>query len=293
MGENTNIEWARHTFNAWIGCQEVSPACDHCYARVQNAHWKWVDGWGQHGERKRTSPANWRKPLAWDRAAAAAGERPGVFCNSLADVFDNKVPPGWRADLFDLIRQTPNLMWLLLTKRPQNIIKMLAPLGGLPPNFALGTTVEDQKRANQRLPYLIHAKHNLRPAFAFVSGEPLLGPVDLRSWIGFLDWVIVGGESGPGSRPMHPDWVRGLLDQCAAADVPFLFKQRGDYTWEMPGYSTREPDTWVNVANGRMADEARALKRGRWAGVFRVGKHAAGRLLDGRVYHQMPAGLVS
>ena len=126
MAEFSKIEWTDHTFNPWIGCQHVSPGCDHCYAETQNNFRKWNGGtWGPHAPRKRTSEANWRKPLQWARDAANRGKSARVFCASLADVFDNQVAPAWRVDLFELIRETPQLDWLLLTKRPENIRKML------------------------------------------------------------------------------------------------------------------------------------------------------------------------
>ena len=290
MAENTKIEWADHTFNSWIGCTAVSPACDHCYAEG----WAKRSGhvqWGPHGERRRTSEANWRLPIKWNAEAAKSGKRARVFCASLADVFDNhrSIEDSWRRDLFSLIRGTPHLDWLLLTKRPQNIVKML-PKDGLVhpssswgngwPNVWLGTTVENQAEADRRIPHLLAVPAKVH----FLSCEPLLGPVDLTRvgslesvrtampelsqrlsehmrphtingiqiealgspWQaithyqtpdhmgGFevgsrryarLDWVICGGESGPGARPMHPDWARSLRDQCQAAGVAFFMKQ--------------------------------------------------------------------
>lgn len=234
MGVDTKIEWAHHTFNAWIGCTKVSPGCDHCYAARQDAHRRWTpDGWG--GPRRRTSAEYWKQPLKWDRAAARKGERHRVFCSSLADVFDNQVDAAWRADLWPLIAATPHLDWLLLTKRPQNIKKMLpADWGSGYQNVWLGTTVENQAEADRRIPHLLAVPARVR----FLSCEPLLGPIDLTRVAGRagldphwcmkksgLGWVIVGGESGPGARPMHPDWARSLRDQCAAARVPFFVKQ--------------------------------------------------------------------
>lgn len=192
MGANSNIEWTDHTFNPWIGCTKVSPACDGCYAEaMMDLRYGRVE-WGApgkgNGTRVRTSAGNWKQPIKWNKDAAAAGARPRVFCASLADVFDNHVPPEWRADLFELIAATPNLVWLLLTKRPQNIVKMVRESGAfddhgrrsLPKNAALGTTIEDQTRADINVPSLLDAKHHLSPAFAFASCEPLLGLIDLR-----------------------------------------------------------------------------------------------------------------
>jgi len=226
MGENSRIEWTHHTFNPWIGCARVSPACEHCYAELQEAvRWKRVE-WGPHAVRHITSDENWRKPLSWNRKALAAHERHRVFCASLADVFeDRRDLDAPRARLWRLIAETESLDWLVLTKRPQHI-RTLTPWGDQwPANVWLGTTVEDQRRAGERLPHLIQHSAVVR----FLSVEPLLGSVDLRPWLGLIDWVIAGGESGPGARPMHIDWARNVRDQCAEARVAFFFKQWGNY----------------------------------------------------------------
>lgn len=302
MAENSNIEWTRHTFNPWIGCQKVGPGCDHCYAETWDSRGlqQRESRWGAHAERTRTSPANWRKPLAWDRAAAAAGERHRVFCASLADVFDNHatIMPEWRADLWALIRATPNIDWMLLTKRPGNIDWMLPPDWGAGyPNVWLGCTVVNQAEADRDIPKLLAVPARVR----FLSMEPLLGSVDLETiWLrrdgqratdlsnrlgdyvrplsgNFTDsptihLVIVGGESGPGARPMHPDWARSLRDQCVAAGVPFFFKQWGEWITAkgLPGHMTI----------GHVFDGGFQM--------IRLGKNAAGRLLDGRTWDQMP-----
>lgn len=227
MAENSGIEWTHHTFNPWIGCTKVSAACDNCYAEAWDNRFGGLR-WGPHASRQRTSAANWQKPLKWDRDAAAKGIRYRVFCASLADVFDNhgSITSGWRGDLWHLISRTPNLDWLLLTKRPQNIKKMLPDGYGAVawgdgwPNVWLGTTVEDQTEYDRRAHHLTAV-----PAVVhFLSMEPLQGPVDLRGARG-LEWVIVGGESGHNYREAQPEWFRSLRDQCAEAGVPFLFKQ--------------------------------------------------------------------
>lgn len=218
MAENSKIEWTTHTFNPWIGCQKVSPGCDHCYAEAMMDHRYGRVQWGPHGERKRTSAANWRKPLQW--AKAANGTRPRVFCASLADVFDNKAPAGARDDLYALIRATPELDWLLLTKRPENIRKMLpADWGGGWQNVWLGTTCEDQAHYDRRWPIL----RDVPAAVRFISYEPAIGPLNYV-W-GNPDWIICGGESGAGARYMDPAWARELRDQCAASSIAFFFKQ--------------------------------------------------------------------
>ncbi|MBB2918288.1 phage Gp37/Gp68 family protein [Cupriavidus alkaliphilus] len=317
MSENSKIEWTDHTFNPWEGCQKVGPGCDHCYAETRNARFAGgtAVNWGPGAPRRRTSPANWRKPLAWNRDAgvfyAQHRRRQRVFCASLADVFDNAVDPRWREDLFALIRSTPNLDWLLLTKRIGNVPAMVSIIPGwLPDNVWLGATITSQAEADRDIPKLLELPARAR----FLSMEPLLGPVDVSSWLGYCEklnkqgidrraggehvaceqhcgigWVIVGGESGPGARPMHPDWARSLRDQCAAAGVPFLFKQWGE--WCESGSSGKA--AWV-AADGRGycdidSDEAAALMQDavagrtgtRWRLVTRVGKIAAGRLLDG------------
>lgn len=293
MGE-TKIEWADFTFNPWEGCTKVSPGCDNCYAEARDKRFTGGALWGAKAPRRRTSAANWRKPLAWDKAAKAAGERHRVFCASLADVFDNhpSILPEWRADLWALIRATPNLDWMLLTKRPGNIAKMLPEDWGRGyRNVWLGCTVVNQEEADRDITKLLEVPAAVR----FLSMEPLLGPVDLnhirlphgsgRTWIDALqpwwvtpdmrtrlDLVIVGGESGPGARPMHPDWARSLRDQCVAAGVPLHFKQWGEFEADQIG-----------------PEDARSVSFPPGHVIFRkVGKKAAGRLLDGRTWDQMP-----
>lgn len=229
MAEKTGIEWCDHTFNPWVGCQAVSDACKFCYAEALVKRFG-----GNFAERRRTSATNWRGPVHWNRKAAGADARRKVFCASLADVFDNQVPDEWRADLWNLIRYTPNLDWLLLTKRPQNIEKMLPPewADGWP-NVWLGTTVENQTEADRRIPHLLAVPARVR----FLSCEPLLGPLRPKCLypvddggdgipdVPRIDWLICGGESGPGRRPMNLEWARSLRDQCAEAGVPFFGKQ--------------------------------------------------------------------
>jgi len=221
MGEKSLIEWTTHTFNPWIGCQKVSPGCDHCYAETQNNHWKWNGGgWGPHAPRKRTSPAYWKQPLKWAREARETGIRPRVFCASLADVFDNQAPDGARADLFALIDATPELDWLLLTKRPENIIKMIAGWK-LPGHVWLGTTCEDQQHYDRRWAVLATIPARVR----FVSYEPALGPLSILGFKSTPDWLICGGESGTGHRDMPQAWAENIMEQCDDAAVAFFMKQ--------------------------------------------------------------------
>ena len=356
MGENSAIEWCDHTFNPWIGCQAVSPACEHCYAEA------WVNGRlrADFSQRRRTVADNWRKPLRWNRMAEAAGVRARVFCASLADVFDNQVPEEWRTDLWDLIQHTEHLDWLLLTKRPQNIAKMIpqpatgwANPGWPWPNVWLGTTVENQTEADRRIPHLLRVPAAKR----FLSCEPLLGPLRLhwcglpancsgvldalrgeswieewwdnegkdrrrkvvRTWPGKIDWVIAGGESGPGARPSHPDWHRSLRDQCVEAGVPFFFKQWGEWRPISEGPAEWYADLYrpnrlakVGESQDALCDafgrhcivrQASIHHDGRATGIteggawqagsgamltFKIGKKAAGAILDGREHRELP-----
>lgn len=241
----SKIEWTDFTFNPWIGCTALSPACDNCYAE---AFQKRCGGpeWG-HGEpRRRTSDANWKQPIRWDQKAAKQSIRYRVFCASLADVFDAEVQKEWRDDLFALIDRTPNLDWLLLTKRP-NVARKLMPENARP-NVWMGTTVEDRKRKNR-----IDELRQIPAAVRFLSVEPLLedlGEIDLTG----IGWVIVGGESGGRKvRPMQEEWALSLRDQCAVAGVPFLFKQWGNYA---PTVEIREGRRVMSYGdkkeNGRM-----------------------------------------
>ena len=223
MGENSKIEWTDHTFNPWIGCTKVGPPCDHCYAEALATRYGWVK-WGPQGERKRTSDANWRKPIQWNKAAQAAGVRARVFSASLADWLDNKAPDQWREDLAELIDATPNLDWLLLTKRIQNFGKR-APWRGddIPKNVWLGITCGDQEEYDRDWPKL----RELSPVVRFISHEPSLGCL----WNFHLDagiapdWIICGGESGPGARMMNPSWARRTRDNCLTYGIAFFMKQ--------------------------------------------------------------------
>jgi protein gp37 len=229
-----------------------------------------------------------------------------VFCASLADVFDNQVDPLWRTDLFALIRATPHLVWLLLTKRPENIIKMAEAAGGLPWNAALGATVEDQERADKRIPALLRAKAKLTPLFVFLSCEPMIGAISLRwaKWDNWktpggkergevdhldgarvIEWIIVGGESGANARPMNPAWARQLRDECAEAGVAFHFKQWGEWS---PHTAVIEQDDGTIKTKPKNALGWRAYVPGGIVGSFRVGKKAAGRLLDGVEHNGFP-----
>lgn len=263
MGELSAIEWTDHTFNPWIGCERISPACDHCYAEkgarrlgAQHGLKLW------EGDRFFTGVDYWRQPRRWDAVAAAEGRRDRVFCASYADVFEDRVDllPR-RRDLLRLILETPNLDWLLLTKRPENMLRLTREEWGdvWPVNAWAGATVEDQERADARIPFLRAVPSTVR----FLSCEPLLGPVDLTPhlwptcwvWDGhyqtpadaiaagawaerqrqrlvaaassFVNWVIVGGESGPGARAFDLGHARRIIADCKASGTKCFVKQLG------------------------------------------------------------------
>lgn len=250
MADRTAIEWCDATINWWIGCTEISAACDHCYARDLAARYGWAS-WGQGQPRTLTKSAR-ATAYKLERRAVREGRRLKVFTNSLSDFMDAEVPDSYRDDAFVVIDDTPHLDWLILTKRPQVARQYLS---GKPvrPNVWLGTTAETQKMADLRIPLLLQTPAAKR----FISAEPLLGPLDLyngdpdprlgghratKTFIGDwwepgdnpkgpsrhgVDWVIVGGESGPNARPFDLAWARSLVEQCRAAEVACFVKQMG------------------------------------------------------------------
>jgi len=348
MSDQTAIEWCDSTFNPWIGCTRVSPACDDCYAARSTPARTLGVAWGQGEPRRRTADSTWEQPRIWQRQAAAFkakhGRRRRVFCASLADWLDNDVTIQWLVDLLELIRTTPDLDWLLLSKRIGNWASRISEAMGYldeqqpadlalrgwlshwldgdeaPRNVWMLATICNQAEAYRdivkllRVPAVVHG----------LSIEPMLGPVDLerprpgpdldqgggrmicQPWLiqSGIDWVICGGESGPKARPMHPDWSRSLRDQCAAAGVPFLFKQWGEWTEQddsgLPGVRTvleGDPEFESEAAkcDAFMAIDGEVitdLDDGRdgmsYRGLSRPGKKAAGRLLDGRTHDEFP-----
>jgi protein gp37 len=305
MAEVTTISWADATFNPVIGCSKVSPGCSSCYAKKDFDDRRHVAQWGDNGTRVVTSKQNWRNPTRWNSKAREQGIRTRVFCASLSDVFENwqgpirthdvgrlfinpdgdwmttefvatRVPFGSRfatmndvrQRLFKLIDKTPHLDWMLLTKRPENILKMW-PDDKRRENVWLGTSVENQEYADKRIPELLNCRH-LSPVL-FLSCEPLLGPIEFsnvtnrsdairqlgKPALDGISWVIVGGESGFNARPSNAAWFRSIRDQCKAVGVPFHFKQFGEFDQ----YGVK------------------------------VGKAAAGNMLDGRLHQEFPKGI--
>lgn len=273
MGKNSKIEWTHHTFNPWWGCVKVSEACKHCYAEA----WAKRVGkkvWGPKSERRFLSDAHWRQPIAWDREAERSGERHRVFCASMADVFEDRDELiEARARLGALIEATPNLDWLVLTKRPQNAVRLSPWAGDWPRNVWAGTTVELQHRADELLPFL----DQIPAAVRFISAEPLLGPLELGNWLGStINWVITGGESGPKARPASPSWFTGIHRQCMEAEVAFHFKQWGDWA----------PGDGINLETARKKAIVATADDG--TRMIRVGKKAAGRVLKGAEWDELP-----
>jgi protein gp37 len=296
MAAESVIEWCDATFNPWVGCAKVSPACTHCYAEfstpARTHRARGLELWGPKAARYVTSDANWREPLAWNRRAVREGRRLRVFCASLADVFEDHPALGLpRVRLWDLIERTPALDWLLLTKRPQSIRSMVprAWLDAPRPHVWFGTTVEDQTRANERVLELVQVPAVLR----FLSVEPLLEPVEigLRGTLPHtvasrytmvherIGWVIVGGESGPRARPFDLAWARAIVAECAATQTACFVKQLGARPIDSACVDIVGADGhvhYVRPAGHRDLDEAR-----RTPGVT-LRPHDVGRLLRDR-----------
>lgn len=254
MSQHTGIAWTDHTFNPWWGCFKVSPGCKNCYAESLSSRYG-HDVWGPPAttERRTFYEEHWAHPMKWQRAARAAGVRRRVFSGSMCDVFeDHPTANDVRPMLWELIRETPSLDWQLLTKRPENIRGMLPDDWGEGyDNVWLGTSVEDQERANERIPVLLEVPAAIR----FLSCEPLLGPVLLNdvpplpnecapsaSGRG-IAWVIVGGESGGKRRPMELSWLAQIVYDCRRGDVRVFVKQDSAFKSDQRG---RIPDDlWV------------------------------------------------
>jgi protein gp37 len=245
MAELSKIEWTTHTFNPWWGCTKVSDGCKHCYAETLARRYG-NDVWGVGKPRRTFGQKHWAEPLKWNAAAKTAGRRAQVFCASMADVFDPAGPKEERERLWELIKRTPHLDWQLLTKRPEKVERYLPEdWGDGYDNVWLGTSVEDERVVGRveilsSIPAVVH----------LLSCEPLIGPLDNLP-LENIQWVIVGGESGPRSRPMLRIWVDSIRQQCRAAGVPFFFKQWGGTRKHLTG---RE-------LNGRTYDALPRAKR--------------------------------
>jgi len=266
MGIHSAIEWTDHTFNPWWGCIKVSEGCANCYAETWAKRYG-HDLWGRNKPRRFFGENHWKQPIKWNKHAIAKNSRVRVFCASMADVFeDNPILEPEREKLWNLIAQTPMTDWLLLTKRPENMLKLTPWKNEWPDNVWAMVTVENQENAVKRIPFLIEVPAKVRG----LSVEPMLGMVDLSPW------VINGGESGIGSRPMNPEWARLLRDQCVSAGVAYFFKQWGN---------------WIPSTQENNGTELRLKSRdGSYETLFmrRVSKKSARHELDGFVWNQIP-----
>lgn len=280
MGKNSSIEWTHHTFNPWWGCTKVSPACQNCYAE------RWSkrlgsDLWGTEANRRFFGENHWREPLKWNKEAKKRGNRKRVFCASMADVFEDREDLNdWRTKLWDLVKETESLDWLILTKRTENIAKMVPWKLKWPDNVWIGTTIENQEIATERIPFLLDQAAKVR----FISCEPLLGFLDISSWLSCngenknkcINWVIVGGESGPKARATNPEWIRSLRDQCIKSKTSFHFKQWG--SWK----------PLEEVCNNNYKIVNLDSITGEIISMVKKGKKIAGRTLDGRTWSDIP-----
>lgn len=348
MAEKTGISWCDATWNPWWGCQKVSPACDHCYAERDAK--RFAAGrtlWGTGSERRifdiatEAGAKHWKAPLTWAKTMPAKlGRRPRVFSASMGDWLDLDAPLSEFVRLLDTIRRTPELDWLLLSKRIGNWRKRIDEAreaayrsveydltgwigdwqqGRAPANVWLGATVIDQDEADRDVPKLLVVPARVR----FLSIEPMLGPVDLTYLPGQdrwridalrgvwerhnhsrafdeepnlernqggprLHWVIAGGESGQKARPAHPDWFRSLRDQCAGAGVPFHFKQWGEWAPDPDDDQGVRPIGLTKAGQVLTNNAAFNAHAGDAELMLRIGKAAAGRLLDGVEHNAFP-----
>jgi protein gp37 len=320
MAETTGISWADGTHNWWEGCQETgSPACVGCYAKARNARFGGgtAPNWGPGAPRRLMSHATRTKVRAWNARpemlkSTPPGTKPFIFGGSLMDFADNAVDPAWREEQFLEYGAAENLVFLMLTKRIGNVMKMVGEvmnanlsLVGWSPNMALGITVVTQAEADRDIPKLLETVRRLRlagmaPAFIFLSIEPMAGPMVLRpEWLAELGWVIVGGcsdQAGHPAFPSHPDWFRAIRDACAAAGVPFHFKQWGEWREAQTGdeFDTskggagKPPAFIVDPEDGTVHCFMPAKPNPRYRVMVKVGKKAAGRLLDGVTHDARP-----
>lgn len=339
MADKTGIEWTDATVNFWWGCTKVGPGCDRCYAETWAGRFG-ESLWGVGAPRRKIKSAaatlnRLDNDYAWWAADAEIGRyHPNstrrVFIQSMSDLFDTEVPLEWFGEAWGKIVQCGRIEIQIVTKRISVVEKRLAAIGitTWPKHAGLLVTVCNQDEADRDIPRLLALKAKLGIPWVGISAEPLLGPIRFRGtsedrkrcwdWLtgetGIMhpdgpdfdqgpkiDWIIVGGESGKGARPMHPDWARSIRDQCAAAGTAFFFKQWGE--WAPPeaigatqwGPVTDQRGTIRNQSRYYVETDVRADRLdahsfdGHWTRpAFRVGKARAGRLLDGVTHDAMP-----
>lgn len=288
----SKIEWTEATWNPVTGCTPISEGCEHCYAKRMATRLRGRCGYPAGAPfLVKVRPDRYNEPFGWRKSKK-------IFVCSMGDLFHEDVPFPWINEVFSVIQRCTHHRFMVLTKRPErmrNYISKVLQVRGWPesdipfPNVWMGITAETQRRADERIPVLLE----IPAARRFVSVEPMLGPVDLSQWLGRsggLDWVICGGETGPGARPVHPDWVRSLRDQCQIAGVPFFFKSWGEWreaNMDLPVRGTKfgcfMGDTFVpdygNIFPQRYPEHIN---------MARIGKSNAGRILDGRTWDEEP-----
>lgn len=297
----TKIEWAEETWNPIVGCSKVSPGCDNCYAegmanrlagipqatnKYSNVIWdgKW-SGTTSFDESALEKPFQWKKPRT-------------IFVSSMGDLFHSTISFKSISKVFSVTQKCPQHTFLILTKRPATMWRYFQHVGITHPylNVWLGVTAENQEQADKRIPILL----SIPAAKRFVSIEPMLGPISFRwaKWkelnreqggitneldgLRMLDWVICGGESGPGARPMHPYWARLIRDQCIITNVPFMFKQWGE--WAFIHYIDGKK-SFINLTPNKNKE---VILHDPMINMRRVGKKKAGRELDGKIWNQKP-----
>jgi len=283
VGEITGIEWTDHTANFWWGCFKVSEGCKNCYAETLSSRYgKHIWGPASTTEREKTK-GPWRDILKWDKQAKADGIRRKVFVQSMSDFFeDHPQLPEWRNAATEILEQLEWLDVQLLTKRPENILRMVPAYWRVnwPKHIWIGTSVENQNAADKRIPHLLEVDADVH----FLSCEPLLEAVNLNEYWPDIDWIIAGGESGHGARPMHPKWVIDLADHCNDRGVKFFFKQWGEY---VGGHGSKE--SYVYLQNGeRLCGDKNTYEWGDGYVSQRVGKKRAGNLLFEVAYKEFP-----
>ena len=311
MGKTTGIEWAESTWNPTVGCTKISPGCDRCYAETFVNRFEGSKGFPLpfdemllRGEKFLRLPSTWKEPRR-------------VFVNSLSDLFHQDIPDEFICRVFDVMLTERRHTFQVLTKRhgrmrsfvtkylsggfatqPLETSPLLFTVDNPPPNIWLGVSVEDQHWATVRIPALLETPAAVR----WISAEPLLGPLDLGVWLydlgssmgPVLDWVVVGGESGAGARPMHPDWVRQVREDCNDAGVPWLFKQWGEWAPRDVTGPILSADRSACVSLDGTAHLGSDYpicypNESDGAHMKRYGKKLAGRTLDGRTWDGYPA----
>lgn len=313
MAEESAISWCDSTWNPWLGCERVSPACDGCYA----AAWALRAGRGELWEGEREISQTWEQPIKWQKNFAAFqrqhGRRQRVFTASLADFFDKMAKPEWRGKAWGIIRRCFALDWFIVTKRIGNVEKMLPEDWGQENygHVVLIITVINQQEADRDIPKLLALKMKYPWLRIGLSIEPMLGPIDLTKirpdatmvinaltgWAEHLlgekrqarplDWVICGGESGGDARPLNIKWVRSLRGQCRVAGVPFHFKQWGEFAPSIFSGHYHNPLDG-NPVFPPQASSRRAVELADGWGAVRIGKKRAGRMLDGVTHDGFP-----